>query len=449
MGSFGRELFLILLLILANGVFSGSEIALVSSRKVRLEQRLRQGQRGARQALRLANNPNEFLSTVQIGITLIGILTGALGGATLAQQLELVLNAIPSLQPYSQALSLALVVSLITYLSLVLGELGPKRIALNAPEPIACAVAEPMSRLSRVVSPLVHLLSLSTEGLIRMMGIRTGTEPAVTEEEIRVLLEQGTQAGMFEASEQDMVARIFRLGDRPIKAFMTPRTEIEWLDVEAAPEENRQIILASSHSRFPVCQDSIDNCLGFVRLRSLLDLYLAGHGVDLRPLLQSPLYVAEGTRALKVLEMFKETGTHLALVIDEYGGLEGLVTLNDLVEAIVGDLPVVDEQEEPLIVQREDGSWLIDGSLSTDELKDLVGQDALPEEETGSYHTLAGFVITRLGRIPTAGDAFEWRGWRFEVMDMDGNRVDKLLVSSTSGASTTNAGETPLPETET
>jgi putative hemolysin len=430
MVSFGVNLFFILLLILANGIFSGSEIALVSSRKVRLEQRLRQGQRGARQALKLANNPNTFLSTVQIGITLIGILTGALGGATLAQRLELTLNTIAALDPYSQVLSLAIVVSLITYVSLVIGELVPKRVALSAPERIACAVATPMSRLSQLVSPLVHLLSLSTEGIIHLLGIHNGTEPTVTEEEIKVLLEQGTQAGMFEAAEQDMVARIFRLGDRPIKAFMTPRTEIDWLDIDSPLEENRQTILASTHSRFPVCQESIDNCLGFVRLRNLLDLYLSGHDVDLRSLLQAPLYVAEGTRALKVLELFKETGTHMALVIDEYGGLEGLVTLNDLVEAIVGDLPMLDEQEEPLVVQREDGSWLIDGSLSTDELKILLQRNVLPEEETGAYHTLAGFVITHLSRIPTSGDAFEWDGWRFEVVDMDGNRVDKLLVSA-------------------
>ncbi len=429
MGSFGVNLFLILLLILANGLFSGSEIALVSSRKVRLEQRLRQGQRGARQALKLANNPNTFLSTVQIGITLIGILTGALGGATLAQQLELALATIPALEPYRQVLSLAVVVSLITYISLVIGELVPKRIALSAPERIACAVATPMGRLSRLVSPLVHLLSLSTEGIIRLLGIPNGTEPTVTEEEIKVLLEQGTQAGLFEAAEQDMVARVFRLGDRPITAFMTPRTEIDWLDIDAPLEENRQTILTSTHSRFPVCQDSIDNCMGFVRLRNLLDLYLTGNHVDLRSLLQAPLYVAEGTRALRVLELFKETATHMALVIDEYGGLEGLVTLNDLVEAIVGDLPMQDDQEEPLVVQREDGSWLIDGSLSTDELKILLQRNVLPEEDTGAYHTLAGFVITHLSRIPTSGDAFEWDGWRFEVVDMDGNRVDKLLVS--------------------
>ena len=429
MGSFGVNLFLILLLILANGLFSGSEIALVSSRKVRLEQRLRQGQRGARQALKLANNPNTFLSTVQIGITLIGILTGALGGATLAQQLELALATIPALEPYRQVLSLAVVVSLITYISLVIGELVPKRIALSAPERIACAVATPMGRLSRLVSPLVHLLSLSTEGIIRLLGIPNGTEPTVTEEEIKVLLEQGTQAGLFEAAEQDMVARVFRLGDRPITAFMTPRTEIDWLDIDAPLEENRQTILTSTHSRFPVCQDSIDNCMGFVRLRNLLDLYLTGNHTDLRALLQAPLYVAEGTRALRVLELFKETATHMALVIDEYGGLEGLVTLNDLVEAIVGDLPMQDDQEEPLVVQREDGSWLIDGSLSTDELKILLQRNVLPEEDTGAYHTLAGFVITHLSRIPTSGDAFEWDGWRFEVVDMDGNRVDKLLVS--------------------
>jgi putative hemolysin len=428
MTALGIEPFLILFLIIANGIFSGSEIAIVSARKVRLEQQAREGNRKARLALKLAQEPNDFLSTVQIGITLIGILSGALGGATVATQLRGLLDQVDILRPYSDMLSLAIVVGLITYLSLVVGELVPKRLALSYPEQIACGVARPMQRLSRLAAPIVGLLSLSTDTAVRLMGIQATEETSITEEELRVLIDQGTQAGTFEASEQEMFGRVLRLGDRPIRALMTPRTDIDWINLEAPLEENRELILASPHSRFPVCQGSIDECLGVVRLRSLLKTYLYSQDPtpDLIPLLQIPLYVADSTRALKVLEMFKESGTHIALVLDEYGGVEGLVTLNDLVEAIVGDLPVLEDQEEPMIVQREDGSWLLDGLLSVDDLKQLLVREELPDEE--EYHTLAGFVINQLGRIPTAGDYFEWQGMRFEVVDMDGRRIDKVLM---------------------
>jgi putative hemolysin len=429
MSAIGIQLFLILVLIVANGVFSGSEIALVSARKVRLEQQAREGNRNARLALRLAESPNDFLSTVQIGITLIGILSGALGGATVAQKLQGLLDQLTFLQPYSEFLSFAVVVGLITYFSLVVGELVPKRLALSHPEQIACTVAQPMRRLSRLAAPLVTLLSFSTDTVVRLLGIQASPETTITEDELRVLIEQGTEAGTFEAAEQEMVGRVLRLGDRPIRALMTPRTDIDWLDLDAPVEENRQLIMESPHSRFPVCQGSIDECLGVVRLRSLVATYLNSPdpNPDLKPLLQTPLYVADSTRALKVLEMFKESGTHIALVLDEYGGVEGLVTLNDLVEAIVGDLPALEDEEEPMVVQREDGSWLLDGLLPVDELKRLLDLESLPEEDTG-YHTLAGFIINHLGRIPTAGDNFEWEGKYFEIVDMDGRRIDKVFM---------------------
>ncbi|MBD0334598.1 MAG: HlyC/CorC family transporter [Cyanobacteria bacterium Co-bin13] len=428
MTALGIEPFLILILIIANGIFSGSEIALVSARKVRLEQQSREGNPKARLALRLAQSPNDFLSTVQIGITLIGISSGALGGATVAGQLRGVLDQVVFLRPYSDMLSFAIVVGLLTYLSLVIGELVPKRLALSYPEAIACGVARPMQRLSRLAAPLVALLSFSTDTVVRLMGIRATEETSITEDELRVLIEQGTEAGTFEASEQEMFGRVLRLGDRPIRALMTPRTDVDWINLEASIDENRELVLESPHSRFPVCRGSIDDCLGVVRLRSLLQAYLYSPDPhpDLLPLLQTPLYVADSTRALKVLEMFKESGTHIALVLDEYGGLEGLVTLNDLVEAIVGDLPAIEDEEEPMVVQREDGSWLLDGLLSVDELKRLLLREELPDEE--GYHTLAGFVINQLGRIPTAGDYFEWQGMRFEVVDMDGRRIDKVLM---------------------
>jgi putative hemolysin len=422
------EILLILLLIVANGVFSGSEIAIVSARKVRLEQLAKQGNNKAKLALKLANSPNNFLSTVQIGITLIGILSGAVGGATTAGRLEAYLNTIPTLAPYSQPLSLVVVVGLITYLSLVIGELVPKRVALSNPEQLACVVAGPMRLLSTITAPIVHLLSGSTDLLLNLLGIRGGEEQALTEEEIKVLIEQGTETGIFEEAEQEMVSRVFRLGDRPIRAFMTPRTEIDWLDIGDSFEVNRQILIDSTHSRFPVCRDSIDECLGFVRVKSVLSAYLSGEPIDWEAIALAPMYIADGTKALKVLELFKESGSHIALVTDEYGGVQGLVTIKDLMEAIVGELPSSENREEPMVIQREDGSWLLDGLLSTDELKALFDKETLPEEKS-NYHTLGGLIITCIGKIPQSGDHFEWQGLRFEVMDMDGTRVDKVLVS--------------------
>jgi putative hemolysin len=433
MSSIALEILAILLLIIANGIFSGSEIAVVSARKVRLEQLASRGNRRARIALKLANAPNDFLSTVQIGITLIGILSGAVGGATLAQRLLPAIQRIPELRPYAEGISVAIVVTIITYLSLVIGELVPKRIALNDPERISCAVARPMRLLSRLTAPVVHVLGISTDGLLRLLGIRASDEPEITEDEIKVLIRQGAESGMFEEAEHEMVQRIFRLGDRPIKAMMTPRTEIVWLDIESPLEENLQEVIGSNHSRFPVGRDTLDNCIGIIRGSHLLSARLAESTVDLAAMLQAPLYVAESARALGVIEQFKQTGIHTALVTDEYGGIEGLVTLNDLMEAIVGDLPSVEDQEDPLIVRREDGSWLLDGSLDINELKDLVKKESLPDETTGSFHTLGGFIMHNLEHVPQSGEHFEWSGLRFEVVDMDGTRVDKVLL-------------TPLPE---
>jgi putative hemolysin len=423
------EIALVLILIIANGIFAASEIAIVSSRKVRLEQLADQGSRKARAALKLANSPNDFLSTIQIGITLIGILSGAVGGATLAQRLKPVFDDIPMLQPYSEGLSVAIVVSIITYLSLVIGELVPKRIALNEPEQIACTVARPMRFLSRFTAPLVHLLSISTEGLLRMLGVKASDEPEVTEEEIKVLIRQGAESGMFEEVEHEMVERVLRLGDRPIKAIMTPRIDVIWLDLESPLEENLREVMDSTHSRFPVGRGSLDNCIGVVRGSSLLAAHLLKQDINLETMVQPPLYVAETTRVLNVLEQFKEVGTHIALITDEYGGIEGVVTLNDLTEAIVGDLPSHEDQNEPMVIQREDGSWLLDGSLGIDEIKELFDKDLLPGEDTGNFHTLGGFVMHSLGHIPESGQHFTYQELRFEVVDMDGTRVDKVLVN--------------------
>jgi putative hemolysin len=439
---------LILVLIIANGIFSGSEIAVVSARKVRLEQQAERGNHKARAALKLANAPNDFLSTVQIGITLIGILSGAVGGATIAQRLEPLLASVPWIgRSSAEGLSVALVVGVITYLSLVIGELVPKRIALNDPEAIACAVAGPMRALSRLSAPVVRLLGSSTETLLRLMGIRDSGEPDLTEDEIKALIRQGAEAGVFDQAEHSMVQRVFRLGDRPIRSLMTPRTEISWLDAEASPLEQLETVIGSNHSRLPVGRGSLDACEGVLRTSHFLVAERlsrtgrdpsetaaspqpeAGGPVALGPLLQPPLYVAETMRALAVIERFRESGSHIALVTDEFGGIEGLVTVTDLMEAIVGDLPSAEDEEDPSVVQREDGSWLVDGLLEFEFFKELVGRSSLAGEGSGDFHTLGGFAMHHLGHIPRSGEHFQIDGLRIEILDMDGNRVDKVLVS--------------------
>ncbi|MEI6032061.1 MAG: hemolysin family protein [Synechococcaceae cyanobacterium ELA739] len=424
------EIVLILVLIVANGIFSGSEIAVVSARKIRLEQLAEQGNGQARAALRLANAPNDFLSAVQIGITLIGILSGAVGGATLARRLEPVIDSIPLLRAWSEGLSVAVVVGVITYLSLVIGELLPKRIALNNPEAVACAVARPMRWLARWTAPLVQLLGASTDLLLNLLGVHSSSEPDLTEEEIKALVRQGAESGVLDEAEHDMVQRVFRLGDRSIRALMTPRTEICWLDLNTTREQQLKLVTDSNYSRLPVAHGNLDDCIGILRGRNLLASALDGGAVDLKALLQPPLYITESARALNVIEQFRQTGVHIALVTDEYGGIEGLVTLTDLMEAIVGDLPSAEDLDEPQIIRREDGSWLLDGALDISEFKDLLQRTSLPDEASGSFHTLGGFVLHVLGRVPRAGDHFNWDDLRFEVMDMDGKRIDKVLVEA-------------------
>ncbi|MEH1828074.1 MAG: hemolysin family protein [Nostoc sp.] len=422
------EILIILVLIIANGVFSMSEMAIVSARKVRLQQLANQGDAKARVALKLAESPNHFLSTVQVGISLIGILTGAFGGATIASRVAIYVRLIPLLAPYSEPISFGIVVLLITYFSLIVGELVPKRLALNNPERIASIVAIPMQALAAIASPVVFLLSASTDLILRLLGITASTEPQVTEEEIKILIEQGTEAGTFEEAEQDMVERVFRLGDRPVSYLMTPRPDIVWLDLDDSPEENRQKMVDSAYSRYPVCQGGLDNVLGVIPVTDLLARSFRGEPLDLTIGLRQPVFVPESTRGLKVLELFKQTITHMALVVDEYGVIQGLVTLNDIMSEIVGDVPSTDGQDQPQAVQREDGSWLLDGMLPVEEFLELFGMEEWESEERGSYQTLGGFVITHLGRIPAAADHFEWQSMRIEVMDMDGNRVDKVLV---------------------
>jgi putative hemolysin len=425
-----RQIALILVLIIANGVFAMAEFAIVSSRGERLQQRAREGHRGAKRALMLASDLDRFLSTVQIGVSLVGVFAGALGGAALSAPLAAWLSQSAALAPYAQTIAITIVVLAITYLTLVLGELVPKRIALTNPERVASILSWPMHALSVTVKPVVWLLGASTSFVLRVLHVKQQDRPPVTEDEIRALLQQGTDAGVIQEAEQDMVESVFRLNDRPASALMTPRPEVVWLDLDDPPEELRESIMVEPFSRFPVGRESLEQLLGEVKAKDLLIQAWKGEAFDLEAVLQQPLYVPDFMPALTVLEQFKLSGTQLAMVIDEYGSVEGVLTLTDLLEAIVGDIPAQDQPEEPQVIEREDGSWLVDGMLTTDEFREYWDlEDALPGEDQGMFQTLAGFAVMQLGRVPSSADSFEWEGMRFEVVDMDGPRVDKLLVS--------------------
>ncbi len=420
------EVVFIVVLVLVNGVFAMSEIAVVSSRKARLQQRANEGDARAKAALELVEAPAKFLATVQIGITLVGILAGAFGGATIAEQIADYVESVPALAPYGEPIGLLVVVVIITYFSLVVGELVPKQIGLHAPERIATSIARPMLVLSTLVAPVVSLLSFSTRVLMSVLRVRPSTEPEITQEEIKVLIGQGTEIGVFEQVEQDMVERVFRLGDLQVDALITPRTEMISLDLADTADTIRQKIMADRHSRYPVVEGSIDRVVGVVEASDLLVQCLSGNIFNMGSVLRQPVFVPETTPALKTLQLLRDTGSHMALVIDEYGGLLGLITINSLLEKIITDafLPF---ESEPMAVQREDGSWLLDGLLPIDELISLLDIRDLLEDERG-YQTMGGFIMTRMGRVPTAGDHFVFGRWRFEIMDMDGHRVDKVLV---------------------
>jgi putative hemolysin len=418
----------IVLLIIANGFFVVSEMAIVSSRKSKLQQLSDEGNTGANIALNLSNTPNQFLSITQTGMTLIGILAGAVGGITIAETLAPKIKEIPIISPYSEFISVGVVVLGIAYLTIILGELVPKKLALNNPEKIASFMAPYLNVLSHIASPFVYILGASTNLVIWFMGIKPSTEPSMTEEEIKILIDQGTDAGVFEEAEQNIMERVFRLGDRRAGTLMTPRSEIVWLDIDDTPVAIQEKISGQRYSLFPVCKADIDNILGVVQAKDLLSCNLIDKKVNLKEALLPPLVVPDSMKALNVLERFKQTGIHLALVLDEYGSVQGLITLADLLEALVGDIPHIDELKEPDTVKREDGSWLINGMLPIDDFKELFGIERLPKEENGLYQTIGGFVMMHLERVPRTGDHFEWDGLRFEVVDMDDNRVDKLIV---------------------
>jgi putative hemolysin len=423
------EVITVFLLILLNGFFAMAELAVISSRRARLQAMAEEGSRGARAALALTDDSGRFLSSVQIGITLIGILAGAFGGATLAVRLAEVFALWSWLEPYASELALGLVVAVITYLSLIIGELVPKQLALHNAERIASWVSVPMGWIARVASPAVHLLDVSTRLCLRILGERKSSESAVTEEEIKMLITEATDAGVVEHAERAMISEVMRLGDLRVQALMTPRPDIVWIDLEDDRDANLRKLRDSHHSRFPVARGELDELVGILQAKDLLDASLDGRPVDLT-VVREAVIVPEGSDALQLLELLKLTPMHLALVVDEYGSVQGLVTATDLMEAIVGGL-AEGAGEEPEVTVREDGSWLMDGSVSNARLKEILRLKSLPEEE--DYHTLAGFMLAQLAHVPAPGEHVRWASFRFEVMDMDGHRIDKVLVSRIDG----------------
>ncbi len=422
------EILIIFLLLLANGVFAMAEIAVVSSRKARLKSLADEGDPKAVAALALARHPTGFLSTVQIGITLVGILAGAFGGATLSTKLSVWVATFPALAPYANFIGIFVVVGAITYFSLIIGELVPKRVALNNPEGRAMLIAKPMTGLSVLAAPVVWFLTLSTNTVLKVFGLGQDVEAPPSEEEIANLIEQGTNAGVFHQAERAMVEGVLRLDERSVTEIMTRRTKIVWLNVDDTEEVNWRKIVTSGHSHFPVYEGTRDHVIGMVSVKSLWANAAADVPNSIRNHLTQPLVVPRTVHVVQLLESFKKTGKHLALVTDEYGGVQGLVTLIDVMEAIVGDLPEPGDRASPDAIQRDDGSWLVDGGLAVEELRRRFELPPLPGEADKDYETLGGFMLDRLGHVPRAGEHFTCHGWRFEIMDMDRHRVDKVLL---------------------
>ena len=414
----------VLVLVLLNGFFAMSELAVVSSRRSRLETMSKDGSRGAARALRLAEDPTGFLSSVQVGITLIGIFAGAYSGATLSEPLAEALRRVPAVSGIAGSLAFTLVVVATTYVSLIVGELVPKRLALRNAEGIAAMVSGPMSMLSKVATPVVWFLRLSTEGVLRLLGLGDQPASAVTEEEVKAMIAEGTDAGVFHEAERELLEGVIRFADRPLRVGMVPRHEIVWLDAEQPFDASLETVLGSGHSRFPLCEGAIDEVLGFVQVKDLLRLQTSGAS-DLRALAKEPLYVSETIPSLQMIELFRSSGIHIALVIDEYGSLVGLATPTDILTGIAGDLPDASEPPSNEAVQRADGSWLLDGSLSVDAVARLLDTE---EIQPGEYATLAGLIIEKLGHLPTPGEEVTLHDWCFEVVDLDGRRIDKVLA---------------------
>lgn len=422
------EIALLFALILLNGVFAMSEIALVTARKARLQKLVDEGDRSAIAAVKLGEDPTRFLSTIQIGITSIGVLNGIVGEATLAPLLKPWLMLLGIQDTQAAYTSTALVVILITYFTIVLGELVPKRLGQTNPEAVARLVAKPIDFLATATKPFVRLLSWSTNGLLRLLGVKAKTGSDLTEEEIHAVLAEGTSAGLIDFHEHTMVRNVFRLDDRQISSLMVPRGDVVVLDINLTFEENLQRIDTSDHARFPLVDASMEKILGVINARQFLSQVAHGSAPDLKHNLQPPLYVPETLTGMELLDNFRSSDVHMAFVIDEYAEVQGIVTLQDLIEAITGEFQSRDPATS-WAVQRADGSWLLDGYIPVPELKDRLGLKEVPEEERGRYHTLSGMMMLLTGRLPKEADAVDWEDWRFEIMDMDGKTIDKVLAT--------------------
>jgi putative hemolysin len=420
-------------LIILNGLFAMSEVALLTARKARLQRLVSEGDKSAAAALAMGENPNRFMSTIQIGITSIGILNGIVGEAAFAQPFSEWLYRIGVPGAYASMLATALVVIVITYVSIVVGELVPKRLGQINPETVARFVARPMSFLALISRPFVKMLSASTDLVLKLLGVDPASVSTVTEEEIHAMLAEGSDAGVIEQSEHAMVRNVFRLDERQISSLMVPRSDVVYLDVEESVEENLAKVAETDHSRFPVCRGGLDDVIGFVHTKQLLAQSLRGQAIDFSQNLQEILYVPETLTGMELLENIRNSNTQIALVLDEYGEVQGLITLQDLLEAITGEFASPDD-ENSWALQREDGSWLLDGLIPIPELKDRLALRSVPEEEKARYQALSGMLMLVLGRMPQTGDTIVWENWKLEVVDMDGKRIDKVLATPVSTA---------------
>jgi putative hemolysin len=428
------EIVIVLLLVLLNGFFAMSELAIVSARRARLKPIAEAGHKGARKAIELAEDPTLFLSTVQIGITLVGIVAGAYSGATLSAPLADALNDWPLIAPYAYPIAVTLVVATITYLSLIIGELVPKRIAMNHAEAIAMRVSLPMSLIAKIGAPLVYLLRVSTKGVLTLIGLGGERDDQVTEEEVKTMVAEGTETGVFARAEQHMIEGVLHLADYSIRSIMTPRPEVDWIDVNDATDATIQHIIASHHSRLLLCQGSVDEVLGVVHAKDLLHQIATGQPFDPRACMKPALTLHETTTILRLLELFRHAPTRMAVVLDEYGSVEGLVTVSDIFTVIAGEMSEPDQMDES-IIPRGPGSWLIDGRTRLIDVERKIGAIGLVHND---YSTLAGLVLHRLGRLPRVGENVTYNGFRFEVVDLDGRRIDKILVDRVETQETEN-----------
>ncbi len=427
------NIFLILILILVNAIFKMYEIAMVSSKKTRLVARAEDGQKGASVAMELLQDPDQqYLSALQVMINMIDTMAGGIGGATLSQPLAEIFKRIDWLAPFADIAALILVVIVITYFSIVMGELIPKRIAVSKPEDVVTKYSPMIKSLSRLMRPLTKLLSASTNLGIKIFNIDVTREPAITEEELKGYIQEGRQTGVFDEAEQTMVDGVFRFTDRRVDAIMTPHTELDWINLDDDQETIIKEMVESSFSRLPVAHGDLNRSTGYINTKDLVGVDIHDPQFRLEDYIREPLFFPGNMQAVKAFEQFRQTGIHHALVLDEYGGVEGFVTLYDVLESIVGDIPLDEHDKDQVIVRRADGTWLVDGLIPIDELKEIMDVDELPEEDKAGFQTLSGFVMNQLGRIPKTGAIFEWDHWRFEVVDMDGHRVDRVLVMDTS-----------------